>query len=95
MGIFLSRQAEVRSFNGYGEAFHQILFSLLLKGKLKTLQNTFLSLDFPGKLVSKVITRTRSSTALNMIDPQKCPVYLKFPYLGNIFERFSKKISEK
>ena len=42
-----------------------------------------------------VITRARSSTALKMIGPQKCSVYLKFPYLGNISERFSKKISEK
>ena len=29
VGIFWSSQAEVRSFNGYGEAFHQTLFSLL------------------------------------------------------------------
>ena len=45
--------------------------------------------------ISKVITRARSSTALKMIGPQKCPVYLKLPYLGNISERFSKKISEE
>ena len=43
----------------------------------------------------KVITRAKSSTALKMIGPQKCPVYLKLPYLGNISERFSKKISEE
>ena len=30
-----------------------------------------------------------------MIGPQKCPVYLKLPYLGNISERFSKKISDE
>ena len=30
-----------------------------------------------------------------MIGPQKCPVYLKLPYLGNIFEKFSMKISDE
>ena len=50
---------------------------------------SFLSLDYPGNLVSKVITRVRSSSALKMIDPQKGPVYLKLSYLGNVSEKFS------
>lgn len=32
---------------------------------------------------------------LSEIFCQKCPVYLKLPYLRNIFERFLKKFSEK
>ena len=75
--------------------FTRLCSPCFLEGELKTLQNTFLSLGYPGNLVSKVITRARSSTALKMIGPQKCPVYLKLPYLGNISERFSKKISEE
>ena len=36
-----------------------------LEGELKTLQNTFLSLGYPGKLVFKVITRAKNSTVKN------------------------------
>ena len=80
---------------GMVKRFTRLCSPCFLEGELKTLQNTFLSLGYPGNLVSKVITRARSSTALKMIGPQKCPVYLKLPYLGNISERFSKKISEE
>ena len=50
-----------------------------LEGELKTFQTTFLLLGYLNNLVSKVITRARSSAALKMIVLQKCPVYLKLP----------------
>ena len=95
MGIFWSSQAEVQSFNGYGEAlkhFARLCSPCYLKGKLKTIQNTLLSLGYPGNLVSKVITKARNLKALKIISPQKYPVYLKLPYLVNISERFSKNL---
>ena len=61
---------------GLVKRFTRICSPCFLEGELKTLQNTFLSLGYPGNLVSKVITRARSSTALKMIGSQKCPVYL-------------------
>ena len=61
----------------------------------KMLQNNFLALGYPGGLISKVITRAKSSSALKMIGPQKCPVYLKLPFFGKVSENFTKRISEE
>ena len=80
---------------GLVKRFTRICSPCFLEGELKTLQNTFLSLGYPVNLISKVITRARSSSALKMIGPQRCPVYLKLPNLGNISEQFSKKIFEE
>ena len=80
---------------GIVKRFTRLCSLCYLKGELNKLQNTFLSLVYPGNFVSKVITRARSSTALKMIGPQKCPEYLKLPYLGNISERFFKNIYEE
>ena len=80
---------------GLVKRFTRICSPCFLEGELKTLQNTFLSLGYPVNLISKVITRARSSSALKMIGPQKFPVYIKLPQLGNISEKFSKKISEE
>ena len=75
--------------------FTRLCSPCFLESELKTLQNTFLSLGYPDNLVWKVITRARSSPTFKMIVPQKCPVYLKLPYLGNISKKFFKKISEE
>ena len=84
---------------GIVKPFTRLCSPCYLEGEFKknSLQNTFLSLGYldPGNLVSKVITRARSWRALKMIGPQKCPVYLKLPYLGNTSEKFSKKKSEE
>ena len=75
--------------------FTRLCSPCFLEGELKIIQINFLSLGYPGNLVSKVITRARNSTALKMIGPQKWLVNLKLPYLGNISEKFSKKSSKE
>ena len=94
-GHLLSSQAEIRSLTGMVKRFNRLCSPYYLKSELKTLQNTFFSRGYPRNLVSKVITRARSSAALKMIGSQNCSIYLKVWYLGKISEMFSKKISEK
>ena len=55
---------------GMVKRFTRLCFLYYLKGDLKNLQNKLFSLGYPGNLVSKVITRARSSTALKMVNPQ-------------------------
>ena len=64
-----------------------------LENRLKTLQNTFIAVGYPGCLISKIITRTKSSSALKMFSPRS--VYLKLPFLGKVFENFPKRVSKK
>ena len=66
-----------------------------LENELKTIQNTFLALGYPGGLISKVITKAKSSSALKIIGPQKYPVYLKLPFLGKVSENFANRIFEE
>ena len=84
----------LKVLTGMVKRFTKLCSLCYIGGELKVLQNTLLSFDYPGNLVLKVITRERSSTALKMIGSQKCPVYLKPLYLGNISERFFKEISK-
>ena len=80
---------------GMVKRFTRLCSPCHLEEELKTLQNTFLALGYPGGLISKVITRAKSSSALKMIGPQKCPVYLKLPFLGKVSENFATRISEE
>ena len=54
-----------------------------------------LGLQYPGCLISKVVTRANSSSALKMIGPQKCPVYLKLPFFGKVSDNFAKIVFEE
>ena len=47
-----------------------------LEDELKTRHNTVLALSYHVKMISKVVTRVRSSIYLNMFGTQKLPVYL-------------------
>ena len=74
---------------GMVKRFTRLCFLCYLKGDLKKLQNHFFSLGYPGNLVSKVITRARSSTALKTIDPQSVQCTLNFLTVENFFEIFN------
>ena len=62
------------------ERFTRLCSPCHLEDELKTLQNTFHVLGYPGCLISKVIAKSLS--ALKLIGRQKCQVYLKLPFRG-------------
>lgn len=65
---------------------------------LKNLKSIFLSNGYPGRLLDKLFCSSSNNTD-NFIGPQKCPVYLKLPWIGQIaethYERELKNITEK
>ena len=77
LGILWSSQQKLEVLTDMMMPFTRLCSTCYLEGELKTLQNTFLSLGYPGKLVSSVITRARSSAALKVIGPEK-PYRLRY-----------------
>ena len=63
-----------------------------LNGKLKTIKNIFSSLGYPGKIIESVVEETTSPKSF---EPEKCPVYIRIPYFGQTFERFTHRLSKE
>ena len=78
----------VKSFNRVSKSFTRLCTLCKLKDELKTFHNTLFALGYPGNLISKVITRAISSTALKMIGPQKYPIYLNLSLFGSVSEKY-------
>ena len=61
-----------------------------LEKDLVNLKSIFLSNGYPGRLLDKLFDYNNNNKE-KFIGPEKCPVYLKLPWLGDISENYFEK----
>ena len=59
--------------------------------ELRTLHNIFIKNGYPGYILEKLITR---NTPVRAIGPQRCPVVIRLPWLGDQTNNLVKKIND-
>ncbi len=61
--------------------------------ELAKIESTLINNGYPEDLISACFhNKIAGFSADKKIGPQKCPVYLKLPYIGNVSMRFEKQI---
>lgn len=64
-----------------------------LDQELVNIKNIFLDNGYPGHVIDNAIT-SQLSEKTPSTNPQKCPVYLRLPYIGNISTNFERTIKK-
>ena len=62
-----------------------------LVGDLDELRSIFLSNGYPGRLLENLVFEN-TTVKETFFGAEKCPIYLKFPWIGNVSEAFISKI---
>ena len=66
-----------------------------LRAELEKLKTTFQDNGYPEDvIISYTKEKIASFSAVQNSGPQKCPVYLKLPWIGNTFLRFESQIRQ-
>lgn len=66
----------------------------LLDQEIEVIRNIFRNLGYPENIVDRVIkAKLTSKASITPYGPQKCPVYLRLPYIGPVSNRFQHQAS--
>ena len=95
---FCPRRRKISLIKCLIDRIRKISSNEFLEKDLADLRSIFLSNGYPGRLLDKLFY-VDANDKEQFIGPQKCPVYLKLPWLGQIsesyFERTLKNIIDK